>query len=396
MSSITAPARADSVLNVRFGPLVPVFLATALYLPTLFFIPHTAYVAVIPLLFLARPRLRFEPIDALLLVFILLGYLNIFSALDNFDLRAHASSLALLLMFAAVLVGRNLGAAEARWLVWLTVLEALSVYVEFAIGRPFLFAAQAFADGQAEAFKDTSLLYRKRAFGLSSNSSVIAQKVLMAFLLLFVYGKHIRGRWLAAAVLFGALVLTFNRTAILALAFFLGLFYLRLWWRKRDAMSMVAWTALLTLLVGTVGFVLWDEIMFQFARGNELTTRTALSKRDLLWMETFSFIRENPVWGNHSMTFRFPFGEILSHPHNSYLQMIATHGVLAALLFGYVFLSLRLRNLVFVLPVLLFSLTQYGIFWNFSYLDVIFFHLLFVPAFPYTWPILGREPASTD
>jgi hypothetical protein len=67
----------------------------------------------------------------------------------------------------------------------------------------------------------------------------------------------------------------------------------------------------------------------------------------------------------------------LIHAHNSFIELLATNG---ALLSGFFLMILvvmwKKHNFILLLTILLYSLFQYGIFWGFSFLDVIFMSFL--------------------
>jgi O-antigen ligase len=67
----------------------------------------------------------------------------------------------------------------------------------------------------------------------------------------------------------------------------------------------------------------------------------------------------------------------LIHAHNSFLQLLASNGIIISFLFlGILFFIWTKKNLLLLIPILLYSCFQYGIFWGFSLLDVFFFSIL--------------------
>ena len=66
------------------------------------------------------------------------------------------------------------------------------------------------------------------------------------------------------------------------------------------------------------------------------------------------------------------------HAHNAYIEVIATNGVFIALLyFTLIYRNIRKSNWVYVIPILIFGLTQYGFFWGISLMDILFYVILF-------------------
>jgi hypothetical protein len=68
---------------------------------------------------------------------------------------------------------------------------------------------------------------------------------------------------------------------------------------------------------------------------------------------------------------------ILIHAHNSFLEFIASNGIVISLLFfAFLFLIWKKKNILLIMAILFFCLFQYGIFWGYSILDVIFVAIL--------------------
>jgi len=103
-----------------------------------------------------------------------------------------------------------------------------------------------------------------------------------------------------------------------------------------------------------------------------------LSGRIEIWQKNREFIKHNFFWGNNSYKYYINYYGAKAHAHNSYLQILATHGV--AIFFLYlllVFRNIRKDNYIYVIPILIYSLSQYGIFWGFSLTDIVLFIFLF-------------------
>ncbi len=110
------------------------------------------------------------------------------------------------------------------------------------------------------------------------------------------------------------------------------------------------------------------------------------SGRTLIWANFLQFIEQNLWFGNGSD--KLYFKEIdhenkkfkLVHAHNSYLEFLATHGLILSGFFGFILLYLwRRKNSIFIVSILFFSIFQYGIFWGFSLLDLVFTSFLISP-----------------
>lgn len=113
------------------------------------------------------------------------------------------------------------------------------------------------------------------------------------------------------------------------------------------------------------------------------TSEVNASGRDLIWANYASFI-ENHLWfgnGSNKLMLRQCNPKTgnyeLIHAHNSFLMLLATNGLLIFILriVWMLFLWER-KNTILIITVLIYSMFQYGIFWGFSLLDVIFVSLI--------------------
>ncbi len=111
------------------------------------------------------------------------------------------------------------------------------------------------------------------------------------------------------------------------------------------------------------------------------------SGRTLIWANFFQFIEEHPWFGNGSDKLYFREKDPATgtekwvHAHNSFLEIVATHGILLTVFFFLILVFLwRKKNIVFLATLFFFSLFQYGIFWGISILDIIFMVFLLSPV----------------
>ena len=84
----------------------------------------------------------------------------------------------------------------------------------------------------------------------------------------------------------------------------------------------------------------------------------------------------------------------MGHVHNSFLQVLCDHGLIALLLWAYFFAQINRRNWKYMVPLFLHSMFQYGMFWNISILDITMYHLFWsmrLPEAPRRWSF---APAS--
>ena len=114
-------------------------------------------------------------------------------------------------------------------------------------------------------------------------------------------------------------------------------------------------------------------IIEQFFRGNNDTT-TAMTSRDIIWREFLDFFCDNPITGNGSVKMRSSAGQ---HAHNSYIWVLASNGIIIALLYYYYTIRFVNRyNFIPILSILLTSITQSTIYWGLSNADVFLFILI--------------------
>ena len=347
------------------------------YIPTIYGVPHAAFLLCIPILFwryykrngaqlkIQKP-FKLGKIEWLLLMIIGLSALNHFLHFDQSGGIREVVPYTILLgltYFIAV----SLNAKDIRILLILGAAETGVLLYELVQGFTTVFTNHP----EYAYIGNSEYLYYMRVFGLSENSSVVANK-LFVVLILADYFK-LKSRWdqvLKIVVLLGIL-LTFNRTVILVVAFF-GLLKGIKWlikgsWKKQEAYLGFGLIGLGFILSMIVLYVYGDAIMEQFTRGQG---QLELSGRGSIWSDFTAFIKENSLFGNgsHKLYIREKY-----HAHNSYLQVIATHGLLIFILYLLLILfGLTWQNIIFVAPLLLYSVTQYGLFWGISMMDIAF------------------------
>ncbi|GAP67738.1 O-antigen ligase like membrane protein, partial [Bacteroidales bacterium 6E] len=119
-----------------------------------------------------------------------------------------------------------------------------------------------------------------------------------------------------------------------------------------------------------------EEILYQFTRGKEGVNM--FSGRFYIWNEFYNFIKQNLFWGNNSYKYFIDYFGKRAHAHSSFLQILATHGIFITILYLILIVkNLNKINFPFVLVMLIYSTSQYGIFWGFSMTDIVLFILIF-------------------
>lgn len=234
------------------------------------------------------------------------------------------------------------------------------------------------------------LFYNSSSWGLSSNSSLYAAKVLVGWIVFFKFFDSFseKIRWFILFILVLGLISVFNRTLWITILFFSILLLttkfkfrfkisnLRIYFNKKIA--FVWFTAILAALLFVSNL---DVVLYQFQRGVSIESleldNLELSGRQVAWYEYIDYIQQNLYFGNNSHQLYIEINGRLFHAHNSYLQTLATHGlVISILLFLVLFLSTFSRNSIFILPLIIYSLSQNAIFTNFSLIDLLLWWLI--------------------
>jgi hypothetical protein len=276
---------------------------------------------------------------------------------------------------------------------------AIGAY-QYAIGQVALTETQA-ARANQELASESLLLYDNRVFGLSANSSIFAEKIFLSLLLVMAVPAMFKHRTVPLLFIAAGLFFSFNRTAIISTLIFLVLLATagRMNWRAL-VLSAGAIAA-----VGAVIAVNMDTLVLQFMRGGDELSHSELS-RLYFWQKALELLSEYPFFGNGSLTFRvedFVTG-LPQHTHNSFLMLLATHGLLVSLpLVTYILLKVRASNWRVLAAMFSFSLTQYFVFWNLSVPDIVFFYFLGrqLPVFqvheaaPSTAPVISPMGATS-
>lgn len=377
-------------------------LGFLLFLPTIAFVPHWFFV-VCPVVVVYRQRIRISNFfDKLskgapimvswqllaVVAFVLLCLINWFSHYDANDSMRHYSPYFLLIILTYA-ISKSVTRQDLLVLVGLICVESLVVVAEYVAGVSTFFTGLS----HYQVFDDDGLLYYTRPLGLSTQSSIIAGKLLIAFIILI----WVKARGLLAQIAFVLLgfgvLFTFNRTVMVTLFLFACLyawyFAINLKWKYYHlvlfGLGVVFLASGLTFLLLEYG----ETIVMQFSRNRG---EIEIASRPILWQGFIAFIQDHLWLGNGSHKI-FYTG---MHAHNSYLQIVATNGILLAVVWiGIVVAGISNRNYVIILPLLAYSMTQYGLFWGISLMDLLLFVALFRSR-EELLPKQARQNAATD
>ena len=354
------------------------YLPTTAYFPQFFFLLAFAYA-----LFRERARIqkdfsdflfeRKHPISTNLAI---IGSIIFLSSLNRIIHWKAASQWGemfpyFFLLIPAYILAIYFKERDAKTLAIFVVLESVVVILEWMSGvSTFDTRLHGFRD-----FGDTDLAYFTRPLGWSESSSVMATKLLITWFLIDFFDFRSRWWWLAKGLMLAAVILTFNRSVLLALGIYLvisqSIAFLKLKYSFENA--ILGFVGIVVGSIGAigVGILKWREIIGQLTR-NKGTVE--LTGREYIWADFIDFIFANPLYGNNSI--KLWLDEY--HAHNAYIELIATNGIIiACIYFLLIARNIHSKNWVFVVPILIFGITQYAFFWGISLFDILFWVILF-------------------
>lgn len=357
-------------------------IAILLVLPSYAFVPLYVYLLLIPLLVSRDTKLDF---NFYIILFIILlctinQILNLVVVLRDFKYASLVPYT--VFMIVSYLFGKN---ADVRVFYYVLIFISVEVFVgvlEYASEvKSFFPSISQHITGEAP-FGYKGLIYYKRVAGLSPNSSAFAYKVCVGILLLHYLKFKGRKLFIYASIFTVGLIITFTRSVILTVVLFL--FLANIPQIKRFANDLLSKRfrvlyllfALGLLVAGYIIFSSWADLYYQLNRGME---NADLSQRDVVLGKYYQFILDNPIFGNGSYKLWMNINGELFHGHNSFLQTFATNGIFIGMLFIYLVIrNINKYNYYYIIPILIFSLFQYVIFWGVSFMDLVFFYFLFV------------------
>jgi len=358
------------------------------YLPTLAFVPHEAFALTFLFVLIRYQKdiiALFADFAKIKRSFILLSAIAVLSIINffvgYFFFETELDFPYPVLILATYIIAMVINRKDLEVIFWLSVFEGFVVIAEFASGT------NSFIPEYARMGSiDTDLLYFSRPMGLSYNSSIVAYKLLIAILI----AEHLkRTGWmyrLAQVVLFTGIVLTFSRTIIVVLLIYFALSYatryiagiselLQLKIKIKNFLFLFIFTGFLAAGI-YLAVVNMGTISNQFTRGRG---NIEFSGREMIWPQFIGFIQEHPFAGNHSVKFYADYHGVpdAAHAHNSFLQILADQGIfIFALYMLFIAMNINKRNIFIVIAFIIYSITQYGIFWGISLIDIVFIAFL--------------------
>jgi hypothetical protein len=361
------------------------------FIPTIALMPHVMYfLPVIYFLYsnrnnLGNYRLNFRGIDRNLILIsaiVLLCFINRFCCyIENSNESILEIIPYTILMFFSYFYSKIIRLKDLKVLVYLILVESIVVILEYLLKINTFIPS---LDKSEILAMHTDELYYSRPFGLSSNSSVIAYKIFLAFLLLDILKLKTYYYQIIRCVLFVAIFLTFNRTVFLVLLIYLmfqifkptliiiiDFLYLKL--KKKYVIQFVIG---FMIFMFTTFFVVnyFDSIISQLTRNKGFD----LAGRDEIWADFFSYIKNHLWLGNGSKKYLVDYYSGPIHAHNSFIQILANNGLFITLFFLLLIITnINRLNVSYIIAIIIYSLFQYGIFWGISLVDILFFMILF-------------------
>lgn len=345
-------------------------LALLIFLPSLVFFPHTIYSTGI--LYIPR-RLK---IDFNILIITLIVLLSLINRILH--LGYNTNEYAYIPFTAAYILtfffSRSLESNSLKYLLILISIESFVAILEFVFSTQTFF--KGFVSTRISQWYNSGLLYYQRSFGLSNNSSEVAYKIFVAFLIfdLNLISKKIFKRIILILLVLG-LVVTFNRSVIISLIIFYFLSNIKSFIKFFSNLKIKYYLLIFSLILFTLTIVYFDTILYQFTRGISISVDA--NKRTIITNHFIDFISNHFFFGNGSYKLFYNLNGANYHAHNSFLQVFATHGFFIFLLYILlIIVNINSKNYRFILPIIALSLTQYGIFWGISILDIAFLYFL--------------------
>lgn len=354
-------------------------IALILFLSTTVFVPIYIIILFIPLIFIrqfllkknmqlnyGRPEVLGYALVGLAACFIVFFNLFFGSAVSNIQENSILGEIPyIILLFFSLIFSKFLNLKDLRIIQILIFIEIFVGVLEYAAGVPTFFRNLT----PVTELADSDLLYQKKVFGFSANSSVLAAKIVyfatISIMTIKLYKKISLIDKFAALFVIVGLIITFNRTAIFAV--FLSLIFL-FGTNLRNILTIIFPVFLLLI-------VKWQDIYEQMTRGKNTVD---YSGRDQIFAYFFDFWSNNLLIGNSGTKVWWNSSGSIWHAHNSYLEFLASNGLIASLLFLIGWVLIFGRKTIIALPILIYSLSQYGFLWGLTFYDVVVFAIIFI------------------
>lgn len=373
-----------------------------IYLTTLQGVPHVSFIFIVfYLLFINKFKVKLEKRELNMLIIIGLMVVNYF--IFSITHKSYHGFPKFLFLIGTVLIAKFISKNDLKVLLIFILLEALIAVTQHLMG------INSFFENEFSKLHelDVDLLYFRRVVGLSDGPTILSIKFLVAFILIKFLKFNLKLYFALSVVLWLSLIFTFSRAALAACLItevLFILFYLPMSKRNKTIIGICTSVLIVSILI-----YFYPQISQQFFRGNNTIE---FSGRELIWYEYFKYLSDNWLIGNGSIKtyLDVPVYGVMQ-AHNSYIQFFATNGIFISIIFfSLILFYVNRRNFIYLIPIFIFSMANYGIFWVFSLIDVVFYKFLFytdkeppvrlelrIPRIRFKWPKLVKfESTSTD
>ncbi len=353
----------------------PLFLASFLFFCTTGIVSsHFIAICMILIIVMAKGKgLRITTPFQIILIIVALSFLN---EVLYILISGNAPSLLEIIPYS-IFIFITMWAAQIvdervlKWMMWFTLIDIGAAVIQRVIGVN-TFLPENMTDA---AEMGGELLYDLKVNGLNTNSSGLAYKAFLALLIHERFPKcRLFGNYIWYIICLAGIVLAFNRTMLLA---FLVYFSFKLL-RDRKKGILIPLVVLICFLVLSLPDVM-EFIITQLTRGNDsFSAGNATSGREEIYAHYIYFCKEHFFFGNGS--FKYYMGEGI-HAHNSFLQTMATNGLIITALYVLFLLStIKKTTWIYALPIFVCALTQSFILWGASYNDFVFYCIMLKPV----------------
>ncbi|WP_138542459.1 O-antigen ligase family protein [Pseudoalteromonas sp. S3776] len=309
-------------------------------------------------------------------IFLIFDYVNT----ERLDISYGNPFLGFISFILMIMVTKSLNRRVIFYVVYLICFEVFIAVFEHIIGQPYITPLQLKASvneiGSLQSFDAHSTdFYNNSVYGLGSTSSSLSFKLIFFLLVCKAVGIKL-SRIVILLFVLGS-VLAFSRMAIFCL-----LVYFVIEFSKNRYAVLIS-----PLLIAILIFVIYS-FSNVFLKGYQLDIDTLLSDKVLnaitssrytIWNAYIENAPKNWLLGYYGETKAFDVGYVVTtNPHNTYLYLFFKQGFAGLFLYMLsLYSAFYSANKLYLLPLLLYSITSVTLGFYFSIYDVVIFYLLF-------------------
>ena len=348
-------------------------LAFLIWLPTLYFLPQ--YLYFLPILFvlffrkgLIFERLKIKKYKQAFYIIYLITFFSIINYLFGINsVNSYKNIIPPVLYLGTFLIVLGLRKKDLKLIFLFLIIEVFFIYIELFLKINTIY----FWQKDFKHFIHISSWYSFRPHGLSSGSSTMGYKLLVLLLLFDFLNLNTKIYKVLKLLTIGALFIVFSRTPIIAY-----LIYVLLKNIKRFNIKIF-----ILLILVSLFFLFFIELYGKMIYHLLTAGSASASYRFILWKEQFDFICNHIIFGNHSFKLLVPLDvygpNVLEHAHNSFIEILSTYGIIIFLLYNLLIITfINKYNFLYIIAFIILSLYQYAIFWQISFVDIVFLFIL--------------------